>query len=117
MSPPSPSRKAVHVTHLDAVFFALADPTRRSVLSRLLAAETVTATQLAAELPITRQAVAKHLSALTEAGLVAGRREGRETRYRLTPEPLGDAASWLEAIGGEWEQRLERLRRLFTEQA
>ena len=106
----------MHVDRLDAVFFALADPTRRSVVHRLLAAETVTATQLAADLPMTRQAVAKHLAALNEAGLVAGSREGRETRYRLTPEPLGDAASWLEAIGGEWERRLERLRRLFAEQ-
>lgn len=103
----------MHVDRLDAVFFALADPTRRSVVRRLVAAEAVTATGLAADLPISRQAVAKHLAALTDAGLVTGRRAGRETRYSLTPEPLGDAAAWLEAIGGEWEERLERLRRLF----
>jgi DNA-binding transcriptional ArsR family regulator len=96
---------------LDAVFFALADPTRRAVVSRLLSRESVTATQLAAELPITRQAVSKHLAALVEAGLVAGSRTGRETRYRLTPAPLDEASSWLGVIETEWETRLERLSR------
>ena len=96
---------------LDAVFFALADGTRRSVVERLLARDTVTATQLAGDLPITRQAVAKHLAALAEAGIVQPRRAGREMRYELTPEPLGDAANWLEAVGDEWDGRLERLRR------
>lgn len=96
---------------LDAVFFALADGTRRTVVRRLLARDTLTATQLAGDLPITRQAVAKHLAALTDAGLVQRRREGRETRYQLTPEPLGEAAGWLGAVGDEWEERLERLQR------
>jgi len=96
---------------LDAVFFALADGTRRTVVRRLLARDTVTATQLAGDLPITRQAVAKHLAALTDAGLVQRRREGRETRYELTPEPLDEAAKWLEAVGDEWDGRLDRLRR------
>jgi DNA-binding transcriptional ArsR family regulator len=96
---------------LDAVFFALADPTRRAVVRRLLSRDSVTATQLAGDLPITRQAIAKHLHALTDAGLVESRREGRETRYRLTPDGLGEASSWLEAVGAEWDERLERLRR------
>ncbi|MBA2515705.1 MAG: helix-turn-helix transcriptional regulator [Solirubrobacterales bacterium] len=96
---------------LDAVFFALADGTRRTVVRRLLTRDTVTATQLAKDLPITRQAVAKHLAALTDAGLVQRHREGRETRYELTPDPLGEAAEWLEAVGDEWDDRLDRLRR------
>lgn len=96
---------------LDAVFFALSDETRRGVVERLLAAETVTATELAGDLPITRQAVSKHLAALSEAGLVSSRREGRETRYALSPEPLGDASAWLESVGMEWEGRLAALRR------
>lgn len=96
---------------LDAVFFALSDETRRGVVERLLAAGTVTATELAGELPMTRQAVSKHLAALSEAGLVHGRREGRETRYALDPEPLGDASAWIESVGREWEARLGRLRR------
>jgi DNA-binding transcriptional ArsR family regulator len=96
---------------LDAVFFALADPTRRSVVRRLISRESVTATQLAGDLPITRQAVSKHLAALVDAGLVAGHREGRETRYRLTPGPLDAASAWLGVIEAQWDGRLERLRR------
>ena len=96
---------------LDAVFFALSDETRRGVVERLLAADTVTATELAGDLPITRQAVSKHLSALSDAGLVQGRREGRETRYALSPEPLGDASAWLAAVGKEWDGRLAALKR------
>jgi DNA-binding transcriptional ArsR family regulator len=90
------------------VFSALADPTRRFVLETLATRGDATATELAAELPVTRQAVAKHLTALGDAGLVDAHRAGRETRYRLTPEPLGDAVGWLERI---WEERLSALRR------
>jgi DNA-binding transcriptional ArsR family regulator len=90
------------------VFSALADPTRRFVLETLAARGDATATELAAELPVTRQAVSKHLAALGDAGLVDARRAGRETRYRLTPEPLGDAVGWLERI---WDERLAALRR------
>ena len=96
---------------LDAVFFALSDETRRGVVERLLAAESITATELARGLPISRQAVTKHLTALSEAGLLRSRREGRETRYALSPEPLGDASAWLESIGREWDDRLSALRR------
>jgi DNA-binding transcriptional ArsR family regulator len=71
-----------------------------------------TPTQLAAELPITRQAVAKHLAALAEAGLVESSRDGRETRYRLTPAPFEAAALWMAALGAEWDRRLEALRRM-----
>jgi len=94
------------------VFSALADPTRRFVLETLAKRGDATATELAAELPVTRQAVSKHLAALGEAGLVDARRAGRETRYRLTPEPLGDAVGWLERI---WEERLDALRRQLGE--
>src|SRR5262249_22072436 len=71
-----------------AVLQALADPTRREVVSLLSQGGSVTATELAASLPVTRQAVSKHLAALTDAGLVASSREGREVRYRLTPSPM-----------------------------
>jgi DNA-binding transcriptional ArsR family regulator len=93
------------------VFTALADPTRRYVLETLAARGDATATELAAELPVTRQAVAKHLAALNEAGLVESRREGRETRYELTPEPLGDAMDWIAGVGATWDDRLRALRR------
>jgi len=96
---------------VDAVFSALADPTRRAVIMALSESESVTATSLAAELPVTRQAVAKHLEALAEAGLAQAERSGKEMRYRLTPEPLTDAMRWMVGVGGEWDVRLEALRK------
>ena len=92
------------------VFAALADPTRRQVVQSLAGGSTVTASALARDLPVTRQAVAKHLALLHEAGLVAAERRGRETHYRLTPAPLTEAASWMAAVGAEWDDRLEALR-------
>jgi DNA-binding transcriptional ArsR family regulator len=91
-----------------AVFAALADPTRRAML-RSLREQPSTASRMAGELPITRQAVSKHLVALREAGLVEGRREGRETRYVLTPAPLAEAMRWMAEAGGLWDARLARL--------
>ena len=93
------------------VFDALADPNRRYVLEALAERETATATELAAELPVTRQAVAKHLAALSEAGLVEGRRQGRETLYELTPGPLGVAMDWMASVGADWDARLAALRK------
>jgi len=91
------------------VFDALADPNRRYVLEALAQRDTATATELAAEMPVTRQAVAKHLAALNEAGLVESRREGRETRYELTPGPLSAAMDWMAGVGAQWDSRLARL--------
>jgi ArsR family transcriptional regulator, cadmium/lead-responsive transcriptional repressor len=92
-----------------AVFAALADPTRRHLVETLAAEPGATATGLAATLPISRQAVAKHLKLLAEAGLVRSRRRGREARFQLEAAPLADAAAWLGAVGGEWDSRLESL--------
>jgi len=96
------------------VFAALADPSRRHLLETLARRE-ATATELAADLPVTRQAVAKHLAALREAGLVDARRSGRETRYRLTPGPLEEALGWIADVGGAWDARLTALRRHLVE--
>jgi len=95
-------------TDPDAVFAALADPTRREVIGRL-AREPLSASALAGELPISRQAVAKHLATLDRAGLVAARRAGRELQYRLEPAPLGDAMAWMASVGARWDERLARL--------
>ena len=76
-----------------AVFGVLSDPTRRRLLSAVAAQPQITATELAADLPISRQAVVKHLSALAEAGLLDRQRSGREVHYRITPEPLSQAVS------------------------
>jgi DNA-binding transcriptional ArsR family regulator len=92
-----------------AVFGALSDPTRRQLLAAISSQHTATATELAAELPISRQAVLKHLGALAQAGLVDRERSGREVRYTVTPEPLSDAVSWMAAVGGEWDDRLGAL--------
>jgi ArsR family transcriptional regulator, cadmium/lead-responsive transcriptional repressor len=97
------------VPGLSEVFGALADPTRREVMLSLAERPGLTASSLAGELPITRQAVAKHLGALSTAGLVEARREGRETRYTLTPAPLADAMEWMTDVGAEWDERLARL--------
>ena len=99
------------MTDLGPVFDALADENRRRVLGYLAERETATATELARELPVTRQAVAKHLTALRDAGLVESSRLGRETRYRLTPEPLSPALEWMLDVGAAWDARLDALSR------
>jgi DNA-binding transcriptional ArsR family regulator len=98
----------------DAVFGALADPTRRALIESLAGRPTATASALARELPITRQAVAKHLAVLRSARLVSAARVGRETRYTFEPRPLADAARWIAQVGGEWDERLGDLERLLT---
>jgi DNA-binding transcriptional ArsR family regulator len=95
-----------------AVFAALADPTRRHLVAALAAGGGATATGLAAELPISRQAVAKHLATLGRAGLVSQSRRGREHRFELDPRPLADAAAWLTTVGREWDTRLADLQKL-----
>jgi DNA-binding transcriptional ArsR family regulator len=92
-----------------SVFNALADPTRRRLLSAI-AAHPSTATELAGELPISRQAVVKHLNTLSQAGLLERDREGRDVRYRMIPEPLSEAVSWIADVGGQWDARLAALR-------
>lgn len=96
------------------VFGALADPTRRQLLSAI-GARPATATELAGGLPISRQAVVKHLGALADAGLLARERSGREVRYRVTPAPLSDAVSWIAEVGAQWDNRLASLTEVFDE--
>lgn len=96
---------------VDRVFDALADPTRRFVLEVLAGRESASQSELAAQLPVTRQAVAKHLSTLHAAGLVRSERRGRETRYALDAAPLDEAAAWLDLVGAEWDERLAALHR------
>jgi DNA-binding transcriptional ArsR family regulator len=94
----------------DAVFSALADPSRRRLLETLAACESASLSELAAGLPVTRQAVSKHLAALGRAGLVSAGRTGRQTRYCLTPSGLENAVSWMERVSGQWDERLAALR-------
>ena len=85
----------------DQVFTALADGTRREIVAVLAREGACTATRLAADMPITRQAVAKHLTHLHRARLVVPERRGRETCYRLTTSPINHAIDWLEEICGQ----------------
>ena len=91
------------------VFDALADATRRTVLRSVAARASATATELASEVTVSRQAVVKHLQVLAEAGLVTADRHGREQRYRITAAPLHDAVDWITEVGAEWDDRLARL--------
>jgi DNA-binding transcriptional ArsR family regulator len=96
----------------EEVFAALADPSRRSILAALASRGPATATDLAASLPITRQAIAKHLGLLTEAGLViAEPGERRRVRYRLQSAPIQVAQHFLAALARDWDSSLDALRR------
>ena len=90
---------------------AVADSSRRRVLDLLLAHGELTPTALAAELPFTRQAVAKHLSVLDRAGLVEATRHGREVRYAVRPEHLDVAARAMAKVAARWDARLEAIKR------
>jgi DNA-binding transcriptional ArsR family regulator len=94
------------------IFAALADPTRWQVLSLLAARGEGTATTLAADLPVSRPAVIKHLTVLDRAGLVQGRRSGREVRFTVRPERLDETARWLAGIASEWDARLAAIKRI-----
>ena len=94
----------------EEVFTALADPTRRTILSALAANGPATATDLATRLPISRQAIAKHLALLAEAGLVAAEPgERRRVRYRLRSAPMRVAQQFLAVLARDWDRQLESL--------
>jgi DNA-binding transcriptional ArsR family regulator len=94
------------------ILSALADPTRRQLLAELSARGAATATALAEDLPITRQAVVKHLAVLSRAGLVTGQREGREVRYAPRPQGVAATAQWMAALAAEWDTRLRTIKRI-----
>lgn len=95
---------------VDTVLGALADPTRRQILDLLAEMGTATATTLAGRLPVSRQAVVKHLVVLDAAGLVSGGRAGREVRYALRPAALDAAARWMAALAADWDRRLANIK-------
>ena len=97
---------------VDLVLAALADPMRRRILDGLAVTGTATATALAAGLPVSRQAVVKHLAVLDRAGLVTGLRSGREVHYRLRPSPLDATARWMAGLAAQWDRRLAAIKSL-----
>jgi DNA-binding transcriptional ArsR family regulator len=96
---------------VDSVLGALADPTRRQLLDLLAAQGEATATTLARQLPVSRQAVIKHLAVLDSAGLVSGGRVGREVRFAVRPAALDATARWMAALATDWDQRLAAIKR------
>lgn len=96
----------------DDLWSAVGDPTRRRMIDRLLAEGSGTATGLSEQLPVTRQAVAKHLAVLDRAGLVHGAAAGRERRYRVDEAQLARAVAQLNAVGSAWDSRLDRIKRI-----
>jgi DNA-binding transcriptional ArsR family regulator len=100
------------VNAVESVLSALADSTRRELLERLSVHGYATATTLADELPITRQAVVQHLAVLDAAGLVSGRREGREHRFAVRTERITETARWMDVLAQQWDHRLAAIRRI-----
>ena len=96
----------------DDLWSAIGDPTRRRLLDLLLADGLGTATTLSGQLPVTRQAVAKHLAVLDRAGLVHATPAGREKRYRVDDVELARAVAQLSSVGSAWDARLQRIKRI-----
>jgi DNA-binding transcriptional ArsR family regulator len=109
-TPPSRGGAKAREVNVDRVFASLADPTRRQLLEALGRRPAASATTLASEVPVSRQAVVKHLSVLRESQLVASRRAGKEVLFSVRPESLVVTASWMTELASTWQERLQRLK-------
>ena len=96
---------------MEPVFAAVADPTRRALLERLRSAGPLSISELGEGLPMTRQAVTKHLTILRESGLIRVRRSGRERLHELDAAPLREVDDWLRPYAKAWDERLAALKR------
>ena len=101
---------------LDETFFALSDPTRRQILARLAGGD-MTVAELSEPFDVSAPAVSKHLRVLERAGLLTREREGRVRRCHLVPEPLKDAAAWVQKYRRFWEAQLDQLAEYFEHSA
>ena len=102
---------SVLIAAATTIFAALGDPTRAAIVERLIGGGPTSVTNLSSGLPVTRQAVTKHLRVLTKAGLVRSERQGREQVVELDTWPLFRASTWLEQLAGQWDQRLATLKK------
>jgi DNA-binding transcriptional ArsR family regulator len=102
--------------HDDTLWEAMADPTRRDLLDLLVTNGQSTATALTEEMPVSRQAVSKHLNVLQRVGLIEGHRRGREVHYRVREQRVADATSQLSEVATRWNRRLRIIKQL-AEQA
>jgi ArsR family transcriptional regulator, cadmium/lead-responsive transcriptional repressor len=96
----------------DALWEAVADPTRRKLLDLLVVRGEATATTLTADMPVSRQAISKHLVLLQRVGLIDGHREGREVRYEVREQRLAEATGALAAVANRWDHRLRAIKQL-----
>jgi DNA-binding transcriptional ArsR family regulator len=96
----------------DELLAALADPTRRQLLEMLVSGGPATASTLAAGLPITRQAVVKHLAMLQRAGLVTSSKHGRDVRFDVRTARLTQTADWLTSLAAQWDRRLAAIKQI-----
>ena len=96
----------------DDLWSAIGEPTRRRMLDLMLNSHACTATSLSERLPVTRQAVTKHLRVLDRAGLVHGTTAGRERRYQVDQAQLARAVAQLTAVSASWDARLQRIKRI-----
>ena len=99
------------------VYSAVADPTRRQIIRMLASADELPLHELTAAFPMGRTAISKHLGVLKEAGLVSEHKVGRETRYRLVPEPLQEIRDWVSHYEQFWDVRISRLKSLLEEES
>jgi DNA-binding transcriptional ArsR family regulator len=97
---------------VEVVLGALADTTRRQILDRLARIGEATATTLAAEMSVTRQAIVQHLAILEAACLVKGQRIGRERRFVVCPQRLTETARWMDSLAAQWDSRLAAIKRI-----
>jgi DNA-binding transcriptional ArsR family regulator len=102
---------------MESVFSAVADPTRRGMLARMRAEGPLSIKQLATSLPISRQAVTKHLGVLQAVGLVRVQKAGRERLHSLDSSPLKEVEDWLKPYAKQWDERLSRLQRHLEDSA
>ena len=105
-----------HSSEDDDLWEAVADPTRRKLLDLLVAQGRATATTLTADMPVSRQAISKHLLLLQRVGLVDGHRQGREVRYEVDEQRLAEATEALSEVANRWDRRLRAIKQL-AEQA
>jgi len=108
--------KAEGVSPMRDVYSAVADPTRRQLLHLLAGSGELPLHEMTARFPVGRTAVSKHLAILKEAGLVADRKAGRETRYHLNPAPLREIQEWVSFYERFWTERIDQLKELLEQE-
>jgi ArsR family transcriptional regulator, cadmium/lead-responsive transcriptional repressor len=101
-----------HSSDDDDLWEAMADPTRRKLLDLLVARGQATATTLTADMPVSRQAISKHLLLLQRVGLIDSHRQGREVRYEVREQRLAEATGALAEVANRWDHRLRAIKQL-----